>query len=79
MKLLKIWLVLFPSIFCLEPEEVNQWFEALKCYTVFNGGVNDFPYLKYYSTNLQIRQIESGSDGPTVCYMYASLIENKLF
>ncbi len=67
------------AYFVLEPEEVNQWFEALKCYTVFNGGVNDFPYLKYYSTNLQIRQIESGSDGPTVCYMYASLIENKLF
>lgn len=67
------------AYFVLTEEEVKQWFEALKCYTVFKGGVNDFPYLKYYPTNLQIRQIESGSAGPTVCYMYASLIENKLF
>ncbi len=67
------------AYFVLTKEEVEQWFSSLKSYTVFNGGVNDFPYLKYYPTNLQIRQIESGSSGPTVCYMYASLIENKLF
>ena len=60
-------------------EEVAQWYKALNTYTVFRGGVNDFPYQKYYPTNLQIRQIESGSSGATVCYMYASLIENELW
>ena len=67
------------AYFVLTEEEVAQWYKALNTYTVFRGGVNDFPYQKYYPTNLQIRQIESGSSGATVCYMYASLIENELW
>ncbi len=67
------------AYFVLTEEEVAQWYKALNTYTVFRGGVNDFPYQKYYPTNLQIRQIESGSSGETVCYMYASLIENELW
>ncbi|MCH4207641.1 MAG: PIG-L family deacetylase [Solobacterium sp.] len=63
----------------LNDEEVDQWFKALNEYRVFRGGVNDFPYQQYYPTNLKVRQIESGSSGKTVCYMYASLIENKLW
>lgn len=67
------------AYFVLSEEERKQWFEALNQYTVFRGGVNNFPYQKYYPTNLQVRQIESGSSGDTVCYMYASLIENRLW
>jgi len=67
------------AYFTLSKEEREQWFRALNEYTVFRGGVNDFPYQKYYPTNLQVRQIESGSSGDTVCYMYASLIENQLW
>ncbi len=67
------------AYFELDDEEVKQWFSALNEYTVFRGGVNDFPYQKYYPTNLQVRMIESNSKKATVCYMYASLIENKLW
>lgn len=67
------------AYFTLSKEEREQWFRALNEYTVFRGGVNDFPYQKYYPTNLQVRQIESGSSGDTVCYMYASMIENQLW
>ncbi|MDO4499639.1 MAG: PIG-L family deacetylase [Erysipelotrichaceae bacterium] len=67
------------SYFVLKQEEVDQWYKALNTYTVFRGGVNNFPYQQYYPTNLKVRAIEAGSDGPTVCYMHASLIENKLF
>lgn len=67
------------AYFVLTQEEVEQWYRALNTYTVFRGGVNDFPYQKYYPTNLKIRQIESNSSGATVCYMYASLIENELW
>ncbi len=67
------------AYFVLSDDEVDQWFKALNQYDVYAGKVNDFPYTKYYPTNLKIKQIESGSSGPTVCYMYASLIENKLW
>jgi len=63
----------------LEDDEVETWFKALRSYTVFSGKVNGFPYEKYYSTNLQIRQIEAGTNKPTVCYMHASYIQNKLW
>lgn len=67
------------SYFVLTQEEVDQWYKALNTYTVFRGGVNDFPYQKYYPTNLKVRSIEAGTDGPTVCYMHASLIENEMW
>ena len=67
------------AYFVLTDEEVDQWFKALKSYSVFRGEVNDFPYLDYYPTNLKVRQIEANSSGKTVCYMYASLIENELW
>lgn len=63
----------------LSEQETEQWFKALNEYTVFRGGINDFPYQQYYATNLRIRRIESGSSGNTVCYMYASTIENELW
>jgi len=63
----------------LEEDEVDSWFNALKSYTVFNGGVNDFPYQKYYTNNLKIRSIEAGTKKPTVCYMHASYVQNKLW
>lgn len=67
------------AYFVLSEEEKEQWFAGLKTYQVFNGEINDFPYLPYYSTNGRIRQIECGSSGFTVNYMYASLIENELW
>ena len=67
------------AYFKLQPNEVEQWYAAMGEYTVFRGGVNDFPYNAYYSTIGKVRQIESNNDGYTVAYMYASLIENKLW
>ncbi|HQD50569.1 MAG TPA: PIG-L family deacetylase, partial [Defluviitaleaceae bacterium] len=67
------------AYFKLEPEEVEQWFSALREYSVFCGKVNDFPYNDYYTTIGKVRQIESNNTGFTVAYMYASLIENKLW
>ena len=67
------------AYFVLSEDEVKQWFEALSKYHVFQGKVNDFPYQQYYPTNLKVRQIEANSSGKTVCYMYASLIENQLW
>jgi len=66
------------AYYVLNESETERWFDALNCYQVYRGEVNNFPYTKYYPTNLQVRQIESGSKGNTVCYMYASLIENTL-
>jgi LmbE family N-acetylglucosaminyl deacetylase len=67
------------AYFKLEQEEVEQWLAALGEYSVFRGEVNDFPYYPYYSTIGKVRQIESNNIGPTAAYMYASLIENKLW
>lgn len=67
------------AYFVLSEEEKEQWFKGLKEYQVFNGEINDFPYIPYYTTNGKVRQIECGSDGFTVNYMYASLIENELW
>lgn len=67
------------AYFVLSDDEVDQWMKALNEYAIFRGEVNDFPYNRYYPTNLKVRQVESGSAGPTVCYMYASLIENQLW
>ncbi len=65
--------------FGMTDEEVNQWFDALKKYQVFNGKVNDFPYISYYTTNLKVREIESGNYRKTVGYMYAPQIEENLW
>jgi len=67
------------AYFKLEKNEIDQWFTALSEYSVFRGGINDFPYNSYYSTIGKVRQIESNNDGFTVAYMYASLIEGKLW
>jgi LmbE family N-acetylglucosaminyl deacetylase len=67
------------AYFKLEQHEVKQWFTGLEEYSVFRGEINDFPYNAYYSTIGKVRQIESNNDGFTVAYMYASLIENKLW
>jgi LmbE family N-acetylglucosaminyl deacetylase len=67
------------AYFSLDEQEVEQWFSALNEYQVFRGDINDFPYIPYYTTNGKVRAIESNNRGFTVCYMYASLIENRLF
>ncbi|HHY70325.1 MAG TPA: PIG-L family deacetylase, partial [Thermoanaerobacterales bacterium] len=67
------------AYFELDDDEKEQWFGALNEYDVFRGKVNNFPYIPYYTNNGRIRQIESNSSKFAVCYMYASLIENKLW
>lgn len=67
------------AYFKLEKEEVEQWYAGLSEYSVFRGEINDFPYQQYYPTIGRVRQIESNNSGYTVAYMYASLIENKLW
>lgn len=67
------------AYFELNEDEKNTWLNALKKYDVFNGHINDFPYIPYYTTNGKVRQIESNARQFTVCYMYASLIENELW
>ncbi|MPW25603.1 PIG-L family deacetylase [Alkalibaculum sp. M08DMB] len=67
------------AYFKLEQNEIDQWYSSLREYSVFQGEINDFPYYPYYSTLGKVRQIESNNDGYTVAYMYASLIENKLW
>ena len=67
------------AYFSLNKAEQEQWFSALKEYQVFKGEINDFPYIPYYTTNGKVRAVESGNKDFTVCYMYASLIEQDLF
>ena len=67
------------AYFTLNPEEVTQWYGAMKESAVFRGEVNDFPYQQYYPTIGKVRQIESNNSGYTVAYMYASLIEPQLW
>lgn len=67
------------AYFKLEQNEIDQWYSALREYSVFRGDINDFPYFAYYSTIGKVRQIESNNSGYTAAYMYASLIENKLW
>jgi len=67
------------AYFKLEEKEVEQWYASLREYSVFQGEINDFPYYEYYSTMGKVRRIESNQNGYTVAYMYASLIENKLW
>ena len=67
------------AYFTLNPEEVTQWYGAMKEYHVYRGEVNDFPYQQYYPTIGKVRQIESNNCGYTVAYMYASLIEPQLW
>lgn len=67
------------AYFVLTKKEVEKWYTGLREYQVFRGGINDFPYNEYYPTIGKVRQIESNSSGYTVAYMYASLIENRLW
>lgn len=67
------------AYFKLEQDEIDQWYAGLGEYSVFRGEVNDFPYYPYYSTIVKVRQIESNNDGYTAAYMYASLIEKRLW
>jgi LmbE family N-acetylglucosaminyl deacetylase len=67
------------AYFKLEQNEIEEWYAGMREYDVFRGEINDFPYYPYYSTIGKVRQIESNNDGYTVAYMYASLIENKLW
>lgn len=67
------------AYFVMSEEEYDTWWKALYGYTLFQGGVNDFPYHEYYSTIGRVRQIESDSTGYTKAYMYASLIEDELW
>ncbi len=65
-----------PTAYIQMPQaHVEQWFEALKNYEIFNGKVNTVPYLDYYTTMGRVRGIESGCPGFVKAYMHAGLVE----
>ncbi len=59
----------------MSKEELDQWFKALNCYTIFSGNVNEVPYNSYYRTTGVIRGIENGDYEYYKSYMYPCLIE----
>lgn len=61
----------------LDDDIVQQWFDALKIYTIFNGKVNEVPYLQYYTAQLKVRAIEGGIPHPVKAYMHAPLSDNE--
>lgn len=61
----------------LSNEHINQWFDGLSQYTIFNGKVNDMPYRKYYEAQLKVRAVEGGCPSPVKAYMHAPLFDNE--
>lgn len=65
-----------PTSYIQMPEDhVNQWFESLKKYQIFNGGINTVPYYDYYTTMGRVRGIEASCPGFVKAYMHAGLVE----
>lgn len=58
----------------LTTDEVEQWFNALGKYDIFNGGVNTVPYVDYYRTMGRVRGLESSCPGFVKAYMHAGQI-----
>lgn len=58
----------------MSDEEKDIWFKGLSQYEIFNGKVNDVPYIDYYNSIGIIRAIEAGTHGFAKAYMHAGLI-----
>lgn len=67
-----------PTSYCsLSQEIVDQWFSALRHYTIFNGKVNTMPYQEYYHAQLIVRSVEGGCPSLVKAYMHAPLYDNE--
>lgn len=61
----------------LDQAIIDQWFEALSKYTIFNGTVNRMPYREYYHAQLIVRSVEGGCPSLVKAYMHAPLFDNE--
>ncbi len=59
----------------MSDEEVDQWFKGLSCYSIFNGKVNDVPYIDYYNSMIKVRALEVMSKQRIKSYMQAPHID----
>ena len=59
----------------MDEEDLNQWFDALKNYEIYNGGINTVPYDAYYRIMGRVRGLEAGSPKFVKAYMHAGLID----
>lgn len=59
----------------LETEDIEIWFDGLKKYAIFNGTVNDVPYIEYYQSMLKVRALEVSSKKLVKSYMHAGAID----
>lgn len=67
-----------PTVYqTMEPDEVQTWFNALRKYRIFCGGVNDMPYYEYYHSMGTVRAVEAGSHGFVKAYMHGALLDNE--
>ena len=65
-----------PSVYLKQSqEELDQWFDALRCYTIFNGGVNNMPYYEFYHAMAIIHAVEAGVNPYVKAYMKAPFAE----
>lgn len=58
-------------------DELDRWFNALRKYTIFNGGVNNMPYYEYYHAMAIIHAVEVGQGPYAKAYMQAAVIDNE--
>lgn len=58
-------------------EIMEQWFEGLSKYSIFQGKVNDMPYQDYYRSMAKVRAVEAFSKLPVKAYMNGGLIDDE--
>ncbi|MEG0314551.1 MAG: PIG-L family deacetylase [Erysipelotrichaceae bacterium] len=61
----------------ISEEDKDIWFKGLSQYSIFNGKVNDMPYIQYYTAMLKIRAVEADTNSYVKAYMHAPLIDNE--
>ncbi len=67
-----------PTTYVSISEEIMEdWFNGLSKYSIFQGKVNDMPYQDYYRTMAKIRAVEAFSKLPVKAYMHGGLIDDE--
>lgn len=67
-----------PSVYVSQTqEELDRWFNALRHYTIFNGGVNTMPYYEYYHAMAIIHAVEASGGPYAKAYMQAAILDNE--
>lgn len=67
-----------PSVYVSQTqEELERWFDALRHYTIFNGGVNSMPYYEYYHSMALIHAVEACEGTYAKAYMQAAILDNE--